>query len=224
MPLSITVHYTPGQITGPSVGPQGPRGDEGDDGDPGAPGTPGVDGFSGWEPADGNLIACSMADPAAASGVVAALAGYPLVARVKVPPGSPVITKAGVWLAVAGSGLTSGQNFLGVYNTAGDLLAMSADQTSAFQTAGLILPTLDNPITPDPAGEMLYVALLINGSGMPLLAAGAGASGNSNPANIGLASPPYRSSWYPSPLTALPSSVTWGGTSPAISIFLYVLA
>lgn len=66
---------------------------------------------------------------------------------------------------IAGSGLTAGSNFAGLYNSAGTLLSATADQTTAWGTTGVKVMPLATPQAVTPG--YYYVALLANGTTKP---------------------------------------------------------
>jgi hypothetical protein len=70
------------------------------------------------------------------------------------------ITNILVAVAATGTGLTSGQNFVGLYNSAGTLLSASADQTTPWGTTGLKTAALSAAQTVNPG--IYYVAILAN--------------------------------------------------------------
>ena len=65
-----------------------------------------------------------------------------------------------------GSVLTSGQNFAGLYNSAGTLIGTSADQTTAWASTGLMTMALTGGPFALPAG-LYWVSLLSNGTTSP---------------------------------------------------------
>lgn len=66
---------------------------------------------------------------------------------------------------VAGSGLTSGQNFAGLYDSSGNLLSATADQTTNWASTGIKAMALTAPQSVTPG--LYYVALLANGTTKP---------------------------------------------------------
>ncbi|WP_367128307.1 hypothetical protein [Saccharothrix sp. HUAS TT1] len=94
-------------------------------------------------------------------------AGVLHLVRVPVPAAATVST---VYLGVttAGSGLTAGACWAGLYNTVGALLAQTADQATVWVTSGLKPMALTAPA--DLAAGVYYVAVLVNGSVLPQLA------------------------------------------------------
>lgn len=81
--------------------------------------------------------------------------------------------------------LTSGQNFAGIYDSKGVRLAVTADQTTAWATAGVKTMALTSSVTIQ-AGQDYYIAFVANGSTLPSFVSSAGGSttsANSNLAN-----------------------------------------
>lgn len=128
------------------------------------------------------------------------------------------ITNLHVVVLTVGSGLTAGQNFLGLYDAAGNLLAQSADQSTAWTGAGLKTTPLTSPYVAT-AGDY-YVGILAVGTTTPAFARG---HDNSSSFMNGLtASGQHLYISHGSGLTALPATVTltntsgtsfWSGTS-----------
>jgi hypothetical protein len=79
------------------------------------------------------------------------------------------------WVTAAGSGLTSGQNFAGVYASTGTLLGSTADLTSAWGGTGEMTPGIASaPVTISP--PFIWAAFLCNGTTGPSLACTASVS------------------------------------------------
>lgn len=125
-------------------------------------------------------------------------------------------TLSKVWLSwAAGSGLTAGENLVGIYNTAGTLIGTTADQTTAW---GSTQTTGSAPLTAESgqslavtAGAWLYAAILSNGTSAPSFAC---LGGPANLGNVNL-SGAQRFGKANGPYTALPT------TLPALSISDY---
>ncbi|NUQ95301.1 MAG: hypothetical protein HOY79_01620 [Streptomyces sp.] len=120
-------------------------------------------------------------------------------------------TITNIWLSVvtAGSGLASGQSFVGLYSPSGTQLGVSADQSTAFASAGVKQIALTSPYTA--AAGIYYVALLTNATTPPAFAA-MGPPTNS-PANANLTVSTGRTLSGPSGQTALPASITMSGNA-----------
>jgi Polysaccharide deacetylase len=134
---------------------------------------------SWWTAADYGFITMTM-DPAICSNTVNPTAGTLGVARVHVPV-AVTVTNVLLYVSTAGSGLTSGQNLAGLYNSSGTLLSGTADQTSAWASTGLktIALTSSQAVA---AGDY-YIGFFANGTTPPLFARAA-ASGSV--VNVGL--------------------------------------
>lgn len=164
--------------------------------------TPGDHGFISWT-----------YDPAPSQGTSAPTAGTLYLGK-QTPiyvPKSP--TKVWYAVATAGSGLTAGQCFVGLYNASGVLLATSADQSTAMASTGVKSATLISP--PDLAPGVYYVGILANGTTAPVLARGSGTVSGLSNANLSPAN--YRFGTSGTTLTALPSSVTMTSLGTAIT-------
>lgn len=155
-------------------------------------------------PSGQNLLAWST-DPATAAGGVATSAGALYTVRI-VLPAAATITKLWVVLTAAGGTLTSGQNFLGLYNAAGSKVAATGDQTTAFASAGPLGAALTGSYVA--AAGNYWVGVLCNG-GTPItlastsgIAAGATAIGNTGQ----VAANGYRYGFAATGQTTLPAS------------------
>lgn len=113
-------------------------------------------------------------DPQAATSSNSLTAGTIFLHKIWLPAGT--ITNIGFGVNNTPSGLTSGQNFAGIYNLSGTRLAQTADQTTNWAGTGPTFKTcaLSSPLTVATAG-FHYVALLCNAS----TTVAAGASSNS---------------------------------------------
>lgn len=123
------------------------------------------------------------------------------------------------FVTAAGSGMTSNQNFVGIYNTAGTKVATSADCSSSWTSTHVAKIALTSGLAVT-KGQTYYVAMLFNGTTMPQIAGGAQSfwdqpNVGNGVANWASASPPYNTlapnrfrymSWS-SGETSLPASV-----------------
>jgi hypothetical protein len=136
-------------------------------------------------------------------------------------------TKSGLvgnlYMAVgtAGITLTSNQNFIALFDTAGNRLGLSADQTTAWGTTGLKTAA----ITPVQvyAGQAYYIYMLSNGA-TPVSPR---CAGNATQAltNMGLAAGAGRSMTLGTGLTSVASTLTMGsaaGFSAAFAVAMGV--
>jgi len=128
------------------------------------------------------------------------------------------ITNLHVAVLTVGATLTAGQNLMGIYDTAGNLLAQTGDQSVAWTSLGLKTAALTAPLAL-PAGDF-YVGFLSVGTTPPAFARG---HDNSSSFINGLtASGQHLYISHGAGLTALPATVTltttsgtsfWTGTS-----------
>lgn len=111
------------------------------------------------------------------------------------------------YISTVGSGLTAGQNFVGLYSGAGVRLAVSPDQTSTFSgSTGMKTATLSSGVSvpADPTG-FIYMAVLSVGTTPPVLR-----GMNPGPSIIHFGAPTTNHCFYDASTaqTSLPSSVT----------------
>lgn len=169
--------------------------------------------------ADSSLLAWSF-DPTIATQTFLTTAGVLYLSRV-VLTSQQTITNGLVGLTTAGGTLTSGQNFLALYNASGTRIAVSADQTTAFATAGLITAAWTTPVTAAAPG-VYYVGVLCNGSTALTLASGTTLKpANVSLGNAGLATATSRFLTSGTSQTAAPSSVTLGSASGNIAATIW---
>lgn len=112
-----------------------------------------------WQPQDHGWKAWTQ-DPAAAQG--GATSVTQTIYFVKVPlRAAGTVSNIYVTVTTAGSGLTAGQNLVGLYTSAGTKLVESADQSTPFGSIGL--KTI--PISPQSLSAGFYwVAIMSNGT------------------------------------------------------------
>lgn len=119
------------------------------------------------------------------------------------------ITNLHVAVLVVGATLTAGQNLMGVYDTAGNLLAQTGDQSVAWTSLGLKTAALTAPLNL-PAGDF-YIGFLSVGTTPPTFARG---HDNSSSFMNGLtASGQHLYISHGAGLTALPATVSLVNTS-----------
>lgn len=156
-------------------------------------------------PADHGVAAWCY-DPALAVNSTQLTGGTLYLVRVNVAA-AVTATKIYWWVANTGSGATTNQNFVGLYDSSGALLA-SANVDSSFSTATLKTTTI--PGTALSAGAFYWVALLFNASVTPTLTRASGWTGVDTAANLGLTAATYRFAKNGTGRTALPASITPG--------------
>ena len=119
-------------------------------------------------------------------------------------PVAQTITNLVVYVTTGAVTGTAGQNFAGLYNTAGTRVAVTGDQTTPWASVGTATMALTAPYAA--AATSYYVALVANASGSLMAVAAASPSGQV--ANAGLPAAPWRFSSGLSGQTSLPSSLT----------------
>jgi hypothetical protein len=156
-----------------------------------------------WLPSDAGFLAWT-SDPQV-NGTTGTLAtGVINLLRVNVRAGISC-TNVLAWITAGGSSLTAGQNFAGLYNSAGTLVGTSADQTTPWAGTGL----MTMPLTGGPfnlAAGFYWVALLSNASVTPATFARSTQAAAGTP-NAGLAVSAARFAANGSG-TTLPASIT----------------
>lgn len=144
-------------------------------------------------------------DVALSNGSVAIASGT--VHMVEVVITEPTTLNSAVAVVfTAGSGLTSAQNFAALYNAAGTRIAVTADQTTAWGTAGVKTMAFTAPVAV--AAGRYYVALLSNGTTPPAFLRGLSAGAIPQALNIGRTAADGRWTTGPTAQTTLPASVT----------------
>jgi len=114
-------------------------------------------------------------------------------------------------VTTVGATLTSAENFIGLYNSSGTRVALTADQTTNFQTSGIHTAAFTSSYAATPG--MYYIAIVSNGTTPPTLRASAGLS-STLLANAGLSAASYRSAINGTG-TTLPSSLTLSSNTQA---------
>jgi hypothetical protein len=137
-----------------------------------------------FEPSDIGLAlaSCDPLDCAGSSAAQTDSTGYPapggfvILTMIKVPYQVPV---ANLWLAiqVAGSGLTTGKNFAGIYDgRTYQLIAETVDQTTNWESVGgksmaLTVQAEQSLTLPGGPGRFVWAAFLCNGTTPPIFVA-----------------------------------------------------
>ncbi len=156
-----------------------------------------------FTPADQGLIAWT-ADPATLrSAGNSTVSGSVYLCKVKIVNRSTVVSNVIVGIETAGATLTAGQSLVGLYNSSGTRLAVSADQSANWTSTGMKTIALTAPQTL--AVGSYYVAILSVGTTPPQFSTGAGGSVN---INVGLSTGAARFLIGPTAQTSLPSSIT----------------
>lgn len=146
-------------------------------------------------------------DPLIANGGTAQqVTGSTLLLRLDWP-GYGVLSNIHVIVSSAGTTLTSGQNFAGLYTSDGSStltkVAETGDQTTAWGSTGWKTMALTSTVTVD--ASILYVALLSNGTSPPLFAR---ASFNAQANTGNLATATKRNEINSTVATSLPATFT----------------
>lgn len=118
------------------------------------------------------------------------------------------ITNIGLTVITAGVGLTSGQNFAGIYNTSGTRQAVTTDQTTNWNSTGFKTCALSSPFVNATAGYY-YVAFVCNAA--TTVAAGASSNGTQTTFNANVSTNSLRHGSTLTGQTSLPSSITMSG-------------
>jgi hypothetical protein len=117
------------------------------------------------------------------------------------------LSTVNIVVTTQGSGLTSGQNFVAILDASGNQVAISADQTTPWATAGLKAAAMTTPYVAAAGGY--YVAVLCNATTTAISLACHGNSGSSM-LNFGLATASARGLQTATGQTSIPSSITLG--------------
>jgi len=120
-------------------------------------------------------------------------------------------------VTTAGSTLTSGQNLAGIYDSSGNRLGQTADQSTPWTSTGLKTMALTAPVTIQGSQDTyLYVAILSVGTTPPTFARTIASTPVSTAWNGGILVP---ASFYyadgPAGQTALPTSITLSSNASA---------
>ena len=193
-----------------------------------------VAGVPTFKDSGGNVVALKNADPAATDSALLAWSYDPTIAtqtflttagvlyltRV-VLTGQQTLTNGLIGLSTAGGTLTSAQNWVALYNSAGTRIAVSADQSTAFATAGLITAAWTSPVVGAAAG-IYYIGVLCNGGTAVTLASGTTLKpGNVSLGNAGLTTATSRYLTSGSSQTTTPASVTLSSASGNVAASIW---
>jgi hypothetical protein len=154
----------------------------------------------GYSPADYGLLGW-VGDPGYLAGSLAVTAGIIHLLKVKLPK---AVTISNIVHRQSGTPtLTADQNFAALFDAAGNRVAVTADQTTAWGTSGTKVSALTSSYAA--SAGFIYVGLLFNGSTPPNLPR----YGQSTVfANVGLTAANLRFAQSGSSLTSMPSSIT----------------
>ncbi|MFJ3794925.1 hypothetical protein ACIPSJ_01415 [Streptomyces sp. NPDC090088] len=164
-----------------------------------------------WRPADQGLLAWTM-DPASCTPSGSSLsAGYIYFTKIILRNAATIASLCAV-VGTAGSTLTSGQCLAGLYSTSGTRLAVTADMSTTWNSAGDKSMALTSSYAA--AAGSYYIALLFNGTTSPVFAAGSSLGASFTPGNAHLSAGSYRFCRSGSGQTSLPASFTMSGATP----------
>lgn len=156
-----------------------------------------------FTPADHGLAAWTHDPASLRSTSNATTSGTVYLCKVKIVNRSTVVSNVIVGVEALGSGLTSGQCFVGLYSSSGTRLAISADQSANWTSTGL--KTIALTAAQTLAVGSYYVAILAVGTTPPQFAMGAGGA---TTVSAGLTAATARFLTGPTAQTSLPSSIT----------------
>lgn len=169
----------------------------------GTPTAPGATGSGDPAPALHDMVSWTI-DPASAGSSTAPTVGELCLLKLALPAPA-TIASALLQVATAGSGLSN--CFVGIVDMTGARRAVSADQSTAFQSGGAKEVAFVTPAELE-AGEY-YVVILIGGGTSPALSRGASATVT----NLGTTAGGFRSCTSGAGQTAIPTTVTLSSTT-----------
>ena len=155
-------------------------------------------------PEDQNLLTWAF-DPISAVSFTATASGSLALIKVWLRQ-TATITNIIYAISTAGTGMTSGQNFVGLYSSAGVRVGLSADQTANMGGTGIITAALTTPYAA--AAGFYWVAILTNSSAASPGLARSGSLAASNLASVGLTASTRRYGSFGTGQTSLPASFT----------------
>lgn len=157
-------------------------------------------------------------DPESASSTNSLTSGTIWMHKIYIP--ASTVNSIGLTVSTAGSGLTAGQNLVGLYTLAGSKLGQSVDQTSFWNSTGFKNCALSAPVVISTSGYY-YVAVLSVGTTAPISTSSNGLqstfNANTSGATLRHASALTGQTTLPSSITT--SSNTSTGTSTWVTVF-----
>jgi hypothetical protein len=150
-------------------------------------------GFTGWT-----------YDPALAQNVSLLTNGTVYLSKVHIPE-DVTVTKLYWWVTTAAATATAGQNFVGLYSSAGTRLA-TTNVDAVITSTGLKTTTITGQALT--AGGFVWVAMVFNAATAPTVARATGSGGLATAVNAGLTSSTYRFATNGTAQTSLPASIT----------------
>jgi hypothetical protein len=166
---------------------------------------------------DHGLMGWSQDVASASSNSTVPAKGTLYLVKIHVPIAGPV-TNVLLYVTAAGSGLTTGQNFAGLYSPSGTLLGATADQTSLWSSVGLQTMPLTGGPASVAAGDY-YAGFVVNGTTAPGLARGNNQSATM--VNVGLSTSTYRAA---TSTTGVTTSLPATAATPVASAYLWWMA
>lgn len=169
-----------------------------------------------WQADEQGFVAWTY-DPLVANSTSSLTAGTVFMAAVKARK-SFTLNNINILLGAGGTTLTAGQNFAGVYNDAGTLIGVTADQSASWATAGYKTMAVTSPSS-QTAGNY-YVAIVSNASTVPTIQRQAAASAAAYNAGLSAAQARWSSGGTGfTGLTSLPGSVTMSNRGSGATTF-----
>lgn len=162
-------------------------------------------------PAGQGLSAWSY-DPAAANASTILTGGTIYLCKIENPP-ADTVTKIYWSVATPGATATAGQNWLGLYSSAGARLQQTGVDSDAGSGTGLKTTTITGQLLVP--GSFLWVAFLFNASTIPTLVRQATGTAAMAAVNAGTAAATLRFATNATAQTTLPSSITVGNNVAA---------
>jgi len=183
-------------------------------GAPGQVGGAGVGAFGIWTPSENGFVGGNL-DPALCATNLLLTAGVMFLTRVRLSVDSTIGSLKVLTRSPAGAGMSNA--YLGLYSTAGTLLAQTADVSATLAATAPTSHALTAPLTGQTAGTSYYVGILVGaGTTMPTLLAPVGGFGsalltaaNSRAGQIGTGQTALPASFTPSSINTSVSSLTW---------------
>lgn len=143
-------------------------------------------------------------DPANVSGQSAFTPGTVHMFRMEIKRAS-MISNIIIGIQTAGNVLTAGQNFAGIYDSSGNQLRITADQSVPWITAQLAVMPLTSPLNVTPGSY--YIAVVANGTTAPSVSRSFGAAAVGPIGNAGTTVTNARWANGPTGQTSLPASI-----------------
>lgn len=168
-------------------------------------------------PGDHGLAAWSY-DPAHAVNSSVLTAGTLYLVALYIPV-AVVATKLYFHVAVVASTVTSGQNFVGLYDAAGARLATAGVDGDITSTGVKAITVAPRPLV---AGETVYGGFVFNATTPPAFSRTTGLAGAAALVNVGLSAASYRFATNGTGQTSLPASVTPAAASQGLPLWAAV--